>query len=52
VAVGCEPHLVLTGKGEMYARRGLPDTLPASTRVHQDLAAFADALIARGHRSP
>lgn len=52
VAVGCEPHLVLTGKGETYARRGLPDTLPATTRMHQNLAAFADALIARGHRSP
>ncbi len=52
MAVGCEPHLVLTGKGETYARRGLPDTLPATTRMHQNLAAFADALIARGHRSP
>ena len=51
-SAGCEPHLVLTGKGEIYAGRGLPDTLPATTQVHRDLAAFADALIARGHRSP
>jgi hypothetical protein len=36
----------------MYAGRSLPDTLPATTQVHQNLAAFADALIARGHRSP
>jgi len=52
VAVGCEPHLVLTGKGAIYAHRSLPDNLPASTRVHKDLAAFADALIARGYHSP
>jgi D-glycero-D-manno-heptose 1,7-bisphosphate phosphatase len=51
VAAGCEPHLVLTGKGAVYARRSLPDTLPATTRVHQDLAAFADALIARSQQS-
>jgi D-glycero-D-manno-heptose 1,7-bisphosphate phosphatase len=45
--VGCEPHLVLTGKGEAYRGRPLPDTFPVGTRVHEDLGAFADALIAR-----
>lgn len=44
---GCEPHLVLTGKGAAYRNRPLPDTFPAATRVHADLAAFADFLIAR-----
>lgn len=47
VAVGCEPHLVLTGKGAALKGRALPDTFPKETRVHADLAAFADFLIAR-----
>jgi D-glycero-D-manno-heptose 1,7-bisphosphate phosphatase len=47
VAAGCEPHLVLTGKGAPYRGRSLPDTFPKATRVHADLAAFADFLIAR-----
>jgi D-glycero-D-manno-heptose 1,7-bisphosphate phosphatase len=47
VAAGCEPHLVLTGKGAAYRGRSLPDTFPKETRVHADLAAFADFLIAR-----
>jgi len=47
VAAGCEPHLVLTGKGAIYRGRSLPDTLPPDTRVHADLAAFADFLITR-----
>ena len=47
VAAGCEPHLVLTGKGVAYKGRDLPDTFPAATQVHADLAAFADFLIAR-----
>lgn len=46
-AVGCEPHLVLTGKGAVYKGRSLPDTFPAQTQVHADLAAFADHLLAR-----
>ena len=46
-AAGCEPHLVLTGKGAAYQGRSLPDTFPKGTRVHADLAAFADFLIAR-----
>jgi D-glycero-D-manno-heptose 1,7-bisphosphate phosphatase len=45
--VGCEPHLVLTGRGVCWRGRPLPDTFPADTRVHDDLNAFADYLIAR-----
>ena len=47
VAVGCEPHLVLTGKGAAYRGRRLPQTFPKKTLVHADLGAFADFLIAR-----
>ena len=47
VAVGCEPHLVLTGKGAVYRERGLSENFPKQTRIHADLAAFADFLIAR-----
>ena len=46
-AVGCEPHLVLTGKGAAYRDRTLPEGFPAHTRVHADLAAFVAALLAR-----
>jgi len=46
-AAGCEPHLVLTGKGAEFADRPLPETFPAGTRVHRDLAAFADYLVTR-----
>jgi D-glycero-D-manno-heptose 1,7-bisphosphate phosphatase len=46
-SAGCEPHLVLTGKGAAYARRVLPDTFPQGTWVHHDLGAFADFLIGR-----
>ncbi|RZJ06857.1 MAG: D-glycero-beta-D-manno-heptose-1,7-bisphosphate 7-phosphatase, partial [Haliea sp.] len=49
--VGCEPHLVLTGKGAEFRGRPLPETYPAGTQVHEDLAAFADHLIAR-HAAP
>lgn len=53
-AVGCEPHLVLTGKGEAWreplaAGQSLPANFPAGTRVHDNLAAFAAWLIARDH---
>jgi D-glycero-D-manno-heptose 1,7-bisphosphate phosphatase len=47
-AVGCEPHLVLTGKGAGWRGRPLPETFPPDTRVHDDLAAFAEHLISRG----
>jgi D-glycero-D-manno-heptose 1,7-bisphosphate phosphatase len=52
VAVGCEPHLVLTGKGAQFREQvargeALPPVFPSGTRVHADLAAFADFVIAR-----
>ncbi len=40
-AVGCEPHLVLTGQGAQYRGWALPPSFPAGTLVHHDLAAFA-----------
>ncbi|MDF1486427.1 D-glycero-beta-D-manno-heptose 1,7-bisphosphate 7-phosphatase [Ramlibacter sp. H39-3-26] len=43
VAAGCEPHLLLTGRGAQQPR----ESLPAGTQVHDSLAAFADYLIAR-----
>jgi D-glycero-D-manno-heptose 1,7-bisphosphate phosphatase len=45
VAQGCEPHLVLTGKGEVYRGRALPDAFPPHTRVHADLGEFAEFLL-------
>jgi D-glycero-D-manno-heptose 1,7-bisphosphate phosphatase len=44
VAAGCAPHLVLTGKGAKYHAK--PADLPEGTRVHADLAAFADYVLA------
>jgi len=46
-AVGCEPHLVLTGKGEKLRGQPLPDNFPAGTVVHENLLAFADLLVSR-----
>ncbi len=48
IALGCEPHLVLTGKGAALRGQALPADFPPHTRVHEDLGAFADFLIARG----
>ena len=48
VAVGCEPHAVLTGKAAQYPNGVLPATYPANTIVHTDLSAFADFIVARG----
>ncbi|MDE2607673.1 MAG: D-glycero-beta-D-manno-heptose 1,7-bisphosphate 7-phosphatase [Burkholderiales bacterium] len=45
--LGCQPHLVLTGKAVGLDAQALPEGYPPGTRVHQDLAAFADWLIAR-----
>ena len=47
VEVGCEPHLVLTGKGEQYRNIGLPLNFPLNTLVHSDLSAFVDMLLNR-----
>lgn len=46
-ACGCEPHLVLTGQGAQYRGRALLSSFPSATRVHEDLAAFAEFLIDR-----
>ncbi|MDB5897967.1 MAG: D-glycero-beta-D-manno-heptose,7-bisphosphate 7-phosphatase [Ramlibacter sp.] len=47
-AVGCQPHLVLTGKAEgLRAEDPLAPEYPAHTMVHTDLAGFADWLITR-----
>ena len=46
-AVGCQPHLVLTGNGSVYRGAELPATFPQGTRVHEDLAAFAVWLVKR-----
>ena len=43
---GCQPHLVLTGNGAVYRGRDMPATFPQGTRVHEDLGAFADWLVA------
>jgi D-glycero-D-manno-heptose 1,7-bisphosphate phosphatase len=51
-AVGGEPHLVLTGKGAEFRGRALPDTFPPGTRVHEDLAAFAEWLVNRPAARP
>lgn len=44
-AVGCTPHLVLTGKGEKLRGKPLPHDYPAGTLVHNDVSAFADWLL-------
>ncbi len=44
---GCEPHLVLTGKGARFVGKSLPDYFPKNTLRHADLAAFADFLLTR-----
>lgn len=46
-AVGCEPHLVLTGKAAQFQGRELSADFPANTRVHADLMAFADHILTR-----
>lgn len=51
-ATGCEPHLVLTGQGEQFRGRALPASFPAHTRVHDDLAAFAEYLLTRAAPTP
>jgi D-glycero-D-manno-heptose 1,7-bisphosphate phosphatase len=51
-AVGCEPHLVLTGKGEAYRGKPLADNFPAGTRVHENLMAFAEYLVSRDEAVP
>ncbi len=45
VAMGCTPHLVLTGKSEKLRGLPLPPEFPAGTVVHTDVSAFADWLL-------
>jgi D-glycero-D-manno-heptose 1,7-bisphosphate phosphatase len=47
-SVGCQPHLVLTGKSAGLSPEQALQGLPQGSRVHADLAAFADHLIERG----
>jgi D-glycero-D-manno-heptose 1,7-bisphosphate phosphatase len=42
---GCAPHLVLTGRHPDMQNQALPPNFPVRTRVHADLAAFADHLL-------
>jgi D-glycero-D-manno-heptose 1,7-bisphosphate phosphatase len=51
-AVGCEPHLVLTGKSAGLPAEQASHGLPEGTRVHADLAAFADYLLGRSPVKP
>jgi D-glycero-D-manno-heptose 1,7-bisphosphate phosphatase len=44
-AVGCVPHLVLTGKSEGLSDSPLPEGFPTHTQVHLDLMAFAERLV-------
>ena len=44
-AAGCAPHLVLSGRHALGDATRLPPEFPAHTRVHADLAAFADHLL-------
>ena len=46
-AVGCKPHLVLTGKSAMYRGMALPEGFPPDTLVHDDLLAFAHYMVAQ-----
>ncbi len=53
-AAGCPPHLLLTGLSAAYAAlapHAIPD-LPPGTRVHTDLGAFADWLLAQPAPAP
>jgi len=46
-AAGCEPHLLLTGVDPAEPLAELPPAYPPGTRMHTDLAAFVDFLLAR-----
>ena len=52
VAAGCEPHLVLTGKGAQHRGQTLPPEYPAGTWIHEDLAAFVRFILEREARAP
>lgn len=44
-AVGCQTHLVRTGKSQSLTEDRLPEHFPPGARVHADLGAFADWLL-------
>lgn len=44
VAVGCDPWLVLTGKGKKTAKQQA-NLLPENTKIHQDLSTIVDILL-------
>ena len=44
-AVGCQTHLVRTGKSEVLTEDKLPVNFPPNTHVHAHLSAFADWLL-------
>jgi D-glycero-D-manno-heptose 1,7-bisphosphate phosphatase len=46
-AVGCEPHLLMTGNSLTCRDGNLPSDLPPGSYVHTDLPAFADFILAR-----
>ena len=50
VAAGCPPHLVLTGQGARHRGQALPPEYPPDTVVHEDLAAFAECILAQEAR--
>lgn len=50
VAAGCPPHLVLTGQGAQHRGQMLPPDYPPDTVVHEDLAAFAEFILAQEAR--
>jgi len=43
--VGCEPHLVLSGKGAVYRDQALSAQFPKETRIHQDLYGFSEWML-------
>ena len=51
-AAGCELHLVLTGRAAALRGQALPASYPASTTVHENLAAFASHLVSRSAAVP
>ncbi len=47
---GCEPHLVLTGKGVAFKDQALSPAFPPNTRVHEDLYGFSQWLLQEGEQ--
>ncbi|MDM7463195.1 D-glycero-beta-D-manno-heptose 1,7-bisphosphate 7-phosphatase [Tepidimonas taiwanensis] len=47
VAAGCDTHLVLTGQSAAWRGVGRPPGVPQAVALHDDLLAFAEALVER-----